>query len=69
MVLKKDITEERLLAGDVGTVVHVYPDGQAYEVEFVSLTGATIAVATVVAELLRSATESDVYHTRPLVTV
>jgi hypothetical protein len=30
----------------VGTVVHIYNDGAAYEVEFVSLEGRTLDVAT-----------------------
>jgi len=29
----------------VGTVVHVYPDGKAFEVEFTTLDGKTAAVA------------------------
>lgn len=44
---------ERLEAGDVGTVVHVYKDRQAYEVEFVTLDGHTAAVATLEASQLR----------------
>jgi hypothetical protein len=36
-----------LEAGDVGTIVHVYRDGKAYEMEFVALDGHTTAVATV----------------------
>jgi len=34
---------ERLEAGDVGTVVHVYRDGLAYEVEFTTLDGCASA--------------------------
>jgi hypothetical protein len=30
--------------GDVGTVVHVYADGKAFEVEFTTLDGKTAAV-------------------------
>ncbi len=41
VVLKASIPAERLEAGDVGTVVHVYSDGKAYEVEFVALDGHT----------------------------
>ena len=37
VVLKTPVPAERLEAGDVGAVVHVYRDGQAYEVEFVTL--------------------------------
>jgi hypothetical protein len=34
VVLNPPVPSERLEAGDVGTVVHVYKDGEAYEVEF-----------------------------------
>ncbi len=37
----------------VGTVVHVHRNGEAFEVEFVTLTGATVAVATVPGDRLR----------------
>ena len=30
--------------GDVGTVVHVYADGKAFEIEFMTLDGQTVAV-------------------------
>jgi hypothetical protein len=46
IVLKTAVPTEGLEAGDVGTVVHVYHDGQAYEVEFVALDGHTTAVVT-----------------------
>jgi hypothetical protein len=45
VVLTVAVPDERLEAGDVGTVVHVYRDGQANEVEFVALDGHTAAVA------------------------
>ncbi|MBI2149413.1 MAG: DUF4926 domain-containing protein, partial [Acidobacteria bacterium] len=41
VVLLSAITAEGLEPGDVGTIVHVYRNGQAYEVEFVSLDGHT----------------------------
>jgi len=34
VVLTRDVTESRLRRGDVGVVVHVYGDREAYEVEF-----------------------------------
>ena len=45
--LTEDLPEYGLKAGDVGTVVHIYPQGVAYEVEFFSPAGNTVAVATV----------------------
>jgi hypothetical protein len=53
VVLKADLPEEKLKAGDVGTVVHIYADGAAYEVEFFTHAGKTIAVATVESADLR----------------
>ena len=37
VVLLKDVTDEGLKAGDVGTVVHVYRHGEAFEVEFMTV--------------------------------
>ena len=47
VVLTKPLPSDGLEAGDLGTVVHVYKDGEAYEVEFLTLDGRTAAVATV----------------------
>lgn len=47
VVLLAPVPTERLEAGDVGAVVHVYSDGAAFEVEFTTLDGGTAAVATV----------------------
>ena len=47
VVLTAPVPNERLEIGDVGTVVHVYDDGKAFEVEFTALDGHTAAVATV----------------------
>lgn len=39
VVLKFDIPEYGLKTGDVCTIVHVYDQAEAYEIEFVSLNG------------------------------
>jgi hypothetical protein len=67
VVLTKAIAEEGLEAGDVGTVVHLYGDGKAYEVEFVALNGHTVAVATVNASNVRPVMASEIPHARELV--
>jgi hypothetical protein len=46
IVLTERVPAEGLEVGDVGTVVHVYADGKAFEVEFTTLDGKTAAVAT-----------------------
>ena len=66
VVLTHDLPTENLQAGDVGAVVHIHKDGVAYEVEFVTLTGRTIAVATVDASQLRPVGKRDVNHVREL---
>ncbi len=66
VVLKSDLPAEGLEAGDVGTVVHIHKDGAAYEVEFVTLAGRTVAVATVEASDLRPVGKRDISHVREL---
>jgi len=63
-VLTSDIPAEGLQAGDVGTVVHIHRDGAAYEVEFMTLTGQTVAVATVLPSQLRPVGQRDITHIR-----
>lgn len=66
IVLTTAVSAAGLEAGDVGTVVHVYPDGQAYEVEFVTLDGRTTAVATLESQQVRPVTSRDMTHTREI---
>jgi hypothetical protein len=66
VVLKTAVPAERLEAGDVGTVVHVYPDALAYEVEFVALDGHTAAVVTLEAAQVRPVTRREITHARAL---
>lgn len=67
VVLTADIPAEGLEAGDVGTVVHIYNGGEGFEVEFMTLAGNTIAVATVLAGQCRPVSKRDVSHVRELV--
>ena len=69
VVLTANLPDEGLEADDVGTVVHIHKDGAAYEVEFVTLTGRTVAVATVEATQLRPVGQRDISHIRELQTV
>lgn len=66
VVLTSDLPASGLEAGDVGTVVHVHAGGAAFEVEFVTMTGATVAVATVPATQLRPVGRQDISHVRAL---
>ena len=60
IVLTTDISDEGLKAGDVGTIVHIHPQGVAYEVEFFSPAGNTVAVATVENYQARPASPDEV---------
>ena len=67
VVLTADLPADGLEAGDVGTVVHIHRGGEAYEVEFMTLAGNTLAVATVLASQWRPVSKRDVSHVRELV--
>lgn len=64
VVLKRDIPEHGLTCGDVGTIVHVYEDGEAYEVEFVLASGETLAVLTLEAGDVRPRGGQEILHAR-----
>lgn len=66
VVLTVSLPSESLEAGDVGTVVHIYSDGEAYEVEFTALDGQTLAVATVEKDQVRPVSERDITHAREM---
>lgn len=66
VVLTSDIPDEGLKAGDLGTVVHIHRAGAAYEVEFVTLIGQTVAVATVLKSQCRPIGQRDISHVREL---
>ena len=66
VVLTKNLPAENLEAGDVGTIVHIHKDAAAYEVEFVTLAGDTVAVATVEASDMRPVSKRDITHAREL---
>ena len=64
VVLTEDRSEQDLQSGDVGTVVHIYEEGTAFEVEFFRLDGRTVAVETVPASAVRPIASTDVIHAR-----
>ena len=67
VVLLTDLPESGLVAGDVGVVVHVYRNGEAYEVEFVRYDGSPSGTVTLTADQVRAAGSRDVPHVRELV--
>ena len=66
VVLKTPVPGEGLEAGDVGTLVHIYRDGKAYEVEFLTLDGRTAAVVTLEAAQVRAVGRREITHAREL---
>lgn len=68
VVLTTNRPEEALVAGDVGTVVHVHKGGAGYEVEFMTLTGETVAIVTLLVGEVRPLNRRDLAHTRQLET-
>lgn len=66
VVLTAPLRDEGLEPGDIGAVVHIYPNRAAYEVEFVTLTGKTAAVVTVSADKVRPVGSGEIPHAREL---
>jgi len=64
VVLTRDLPEQKLRSGDVGAVVHVYADGKAFEVEFVTGSGHTLAVETLEPKDIRTLGEGEILHIR-----
>lgn len=66
VVLGHDVPEHDLRKGDIGTVVYRYPEGEAFEVEFLDGGGDTVAVLTLEAGELRRMESGEILHARPL---
>ena len=52
--------EKGLLPGDIGTIVLVQGDGEAFEVEFMEPDGYTVAIATVYPDQMRPVADGDI---------
>ena len=63
IVLTHDVEEHKLQQGDVGAVVHCYPEG-GFEVEFVTGEGTTAAVLTLSGEDNRPMGNGEILHAR-----
>lgn len=64
VVITTDLPEHDLKAGDVGVIVHIYNDGEAYELEIFALDGRTLDIVTVEASQVRPVSHRDVLHAR-----
>lgn len=50
--------QQELKPGDIGTIVHIHPNQEAFVAEFASPGGETIAIATVLPSQARPASDS-----------
>ena len=66
VVLARDIPEHSLKKGDIGAVVHSYMGGNAFEVEFITGQGNTVAVVTLNSEDVRLMQGKEILHVRKL---
>ncbi len=66
VALRIDLPSRSLVAGDVGTVVYVYPGADAVEVEFVVADGRTVAVETLRTQDVEAVAGSQILHVRTL---
>jgi len=64
VVLKTSVPGQGLKAGDVGTVIHIYKPAAAFEVEFLTLHGETVAIATLDASQVRPVQKREITHAR-----
>ncbi len=67
VVLLYNIAKYGLKKNDLGAVVHCYKNGLAYEVEFVTGDGRTIALLTLKPEDIRLIKQREILHVRELV--
>jgi len=63
VVLRADQPDHSLRAGDVGTVVLEH-GSEAYEVEFTTLGGDTVALLTLRADEIRPIARNEILHAR-----
>ena len=66
IVLTCNLAEQGLKEGDVGTVVHVHQGGKGFEVEFLTLNGETVAIATLLPSQVRPVGKREITHARLL---
>lgn len=63
VVLTQDLPELELQAGDIGTV---HGESAAFEVEFSTLDGETVAIETLRSTQIRPITRGEIAHVRKL---
>jgi hypothetical protein len=66
VILTQDLPEQDLQAGDIGTIVMAHQDGAAFEVEFCTLDGETVAIETLLPSQIRPIDRGEIAHVRKL---
>jgi hypothetical protein len=69
VVLTRDMPKYGLKQGDIGAVVHCYTDNAAFEIEFVTADGKTVALLTLEQTDIRPISGREVLHARELVEI
>ena len=64
VVLTHDIQEYHLKQGDIGAVAHCYRDREAFEIEFVTAEGKTVALLTLTRADIRPMNSREMLHVR-----
>lgn len=64
VVLTEAVPQFGLKEGDVGTVVETFRLGEAFEVEFITLKGETVALVTLKPDQFRPVGKYDMLHVR-----
>ena len=62
VTLTSDIEEKGLKSGDGGTIVHIYPGGDVFVVEFISPDGYTADIVDVPVSQVRPMTSSEIAY-------
>lgn len=66
VVLTHDIKDKGLKEGDMGAIVQVYSDDKAFEVEFITADGKTVALLTLKPSDIRKVAKNEILHAREI---
>jgi len=67
IILNENLPEYKIFKGDVGAIVAIYNNGEAFEVEFVTFSGVTVALVTLKNSQIRKINSNELMTTRELV--
>ena len=67
VVLTEDLPNHNLRTGDTGTIVFNHENDKAYEVEFLTFTGDTVAVVTLESHQIRRVSNQEIPCVRVMI--